>query len=76
MALKSAGTGQERKCSFVMSGENSVDRASPFPVSDLKRRQSSSQCGGAKWDHRAISLQVKLEVLRRFEAREKLGRIG
>lgn len=68
MALKSAGTGQERKCSFVMSGESSVDRAAPFPVSGLKRRHSSSQCGGAERDCKAISPQVKVEVLRCFEA--------
>ncbi|XP_039736316.1 tigger transposable element-derived protein 1-like [Pteropus medius] len=45
-------------------------------VSCPKRRQSSSQCGGTKWDRKAISVQVKLEVLWHFEAGEKLSRIG
>eukprot|EP00069_Balaena_mysticetus_P011738 bmy_21426T0 len=70
-ALKSAGTGREHKYSLVVSGESD---AGPKPP--LKRPPRAGQRRSAKRDRKAINLQVKLEVLRRFEAGEKLSRIG
>ncbi|XP_057575700.1 tigger transposable element-derived protein 1-like [Hippopotamus amphibius kiboko] len=70
-ALKSAGAGRERKCSLVVSGESDADPRLP-----LKRPPVVGQRGSAKRDRKAINLQMKLEVLRRFEAGEKLSRIG
>ncbi|XP_039735414.1 uncharacterized protein LOC120616110 [Pteropus medius] len=54
VALKSAGTGRERKCSFVMSRESSVDPAAPSrlgseeaaeqqPQGQVRRRQAGPQ---------------------------------
>ncbi|KAM5208853.1 tigger transposable element-derived protein 1-like isoform 1-T1 [Hipposideros larvatus] len=74
-ALKSEGTGQKRKYSLVMSSKNDADGATLSRTSHPKRPRSTSQCGGAKRDPKAISLQMKLEVLRRFEVVEKLSRI-
>ncbi|XP_049558737.1 tigger transposable element-derived protein 1-like [Orcinus orca] len=70
-ALKSAGSGREHKYSVVVSGESD---AGPKPP--LKRPPRAGQRPSAKRDRKAINLQVKLEVLRRFEAGEKLSRIG
>nr|XP_058901570.1 tigger transposable element-derived protein 1-like [Kogia breviceps] len=70
-APKSAGTGREHKYSLVVSGESD---AGPKPP--LKRPPRAGQRRSAKRDRKAINLQVKLEVLRRFEAGEKLSRIG
>nr|XP_031531970.1 tigger transposable element-derived protein 1-like isoform X2 [Vicugna pacos] len=42
----------------------------------MKRLLSAGQRRSVKRNHKAINLQVKLEVLRRFEAGEKLSRIG
>ncbi|XP_004386991.1 tigger transposable element-derived protein 1-like [Trichechus manatus latirostris] len=63
-----------------MPGETDVDSASLSPVwglrTQLKRPPSAGECRGSKRDRKAINLQVKLEVLRRFEAGEKLSRIA
>lgn len=78
VALKSAVTGWEHTYSLAVSGESDADRASStisgLKIS-LKRPPSTSQCPCTKWDHQAINLQDKLEVLWLFEAGEKLSRI-
>lgn len=58
-----------------MSSKNDVNGATLSRTSQMKMPRSASQCEGAKRDRKAISLQIKLEVLRRFEAVEKLNRI-
>ncbi|XP_011814515.1 PREDICTED: CENPB DNA-binding domain-containing protein 1-like [Colobus angolensis palliatus] len=42
----------------------------------LKRPLGTRDYRGVRWDRKAINLQVKLQALWRFEAGEKLSRIG
>ncbi|XP_037371544.1 tigger transposable element-derived protein 1-like [Talpa occidentalis] len=79
-AAPSADTGQECTYSSALPGVSDAFRAPLSTVSGLKlplKRPRSADTGqSAKRDRKAINLQVKLEVLRRFEAGEKLSRIG
>jgi len=61
-----------------MSGERDADGASSVSGQKipLKRPPSASQRQSTEGDRKAINLQVKLEMLWRFEAGEKLSRIG
>ncbi|XP_030675286.1 uncharacterized protein LOC115836894 [Nomascus leucogenys] len=59
-----------------MSGGSGADTVSRSTVSGLKRPLSARDYCGIRWDRKAINLQVKLEALWHFEAREKLSRIG
>ncbi|XP_064150425.1 putative CENPB DNA-binding domain-containing protein 1 isoform X1 [Loxodonta africana] len=76
-ALKALGTGQGHRYSLKMPGESEVDSASLPPAwglrTPLKRLPSTGECRGGKRDRKAINLQVKLEVVRRFEAGAKLS---